>query len=92
MGGKVVVSPDDDFEPRYVAPPASEVKDPEVAAFDLLIERPDLGAGMATQVRKGQPIPVGLDKLPRRRADAASRVKTSRTAPARKGKGARKRT
>jgi hypothetical protein len=38
----------------------------ELAAEDLLIERPDLGPGAATLVAKGDPIPPALAGLPRR--------------------------
>jgi hypothetical protein len=50
-------------------PPA----EPELAAQDLLIERPDLGPGAATFIAKGDPIPPELASLPRRPARAGSR-------------------
>jgi hypothetical protein len=39
---------------------------PELAAEDLLIERPDLGPGCSTLIAKGDPIPPALAGLPRR--------------------------
>jgi hypothetical protein len=37
----------------------------ELAAEDLLIERPDLGPGCSTLIAKGDPIPPELADLPR---------------------------
>lgn len=95
MGGTVRIGVDrngEDFTVQHVAPPAAEVDKPVVADRDLVIDRPDLGAGMVTQVRQGDVIPAGLHKFSRRAVLGArlSRGKTSRSSTAAK-RGTRKR-
>lgn len=72
MAGEAVVvngEGGEGHEVRYVAPEGAEPAAPEVAEVDTLIERADLGVkGATTIVRAGDPIPPGLDKLPRRPA------------------------
>jgi hypothetical protein len=46
--------------------PSSPAPELEVAAEDLLIERPDLGPGCATLIVAGDPVPVALADWPRR--------------------------
>jgi hypothetical protein len=60
------------YEHRTVTgtPVVAEVpSQPETTAEDVFIERADLGADTFTLVIAGQPIPAGLEGLPRRKAD-----------------------
>jgi hypothetical protein len=55
-------------------PKTAPAPEPETAAEDLLIERPDLGPGAHTLIAAGDPVPPGLEGLPRRpRAKGAKR-------------------
>ena len=60
------------YEHRTVTgtPVVAEVPSkPETAAENVFVERADLGADTYTLVIAGQPIPAGLEGLPRRKAD-----------------------
>lgn len=62
-------------------PSVSEAPSPAPAAEeDVLIERPDLGPGVFTQVRAGDRIPAGLEEFPQQpaTAPAGARRGTSR--------------
>ena len=68
-----------DFE-RRVGEPAGVRNRPDPAAVDvaeedLLLERKDLGSESHTFIAKGDPIPAGLQALPRRAARPAPRKK-----------------
>ena len=70
MAGRIRVREDGSDESgvsvEHVAPAGPKPAPPETVKADTVIERPDLGAGFTTIVRKGDAIPPGLDKLPRR--------------------------
>jgi hypothetical protein len=69
MAGKVRVlggDAEDAAEAEYIVPDRPPKPKPERATEDVLIERPDLGRGAHTLVRKGDPIPVNLTDRPRR--------------------------
>lgn len=92
MGGRVRVVRDDRDEDglrvEHVAPDGPSVPQPETADADLLIDRPDLGDGMQTQVRAGDVIPLGLAHFPRRPVGEAVRreSKSSRSSTAAKSR------
>lgn len=69
MAGIVRVVADSD-EPliEYQRPSAGPAAAVEVAADDVLIDRPDLGPGVTTFVRKGDKIRGKLTGYPRRPA------------------------
>lgn len=58
--------------------------EPEVAEFDLYIEREDLGRGSFTLISKGDPIPAGLASLPRRPVRAAQDAPEAPRKPSRR--------
>lgn len=93
MAGAVSVREDGSDESgvrvEYVAPPGASVPAPKVADRDLLIDRPDLGPGIHTQVRKGDAIPRGLENLPQRAAGRAAAPRTSSRATGKGDAGAR---
>ncbi len=63
------------YEVRTITgtPVVAEVpSQPETTAEDVFIERADLGADTFTLVIAGQPIPAGLEGLPRRPADVVA--------------------